>query len=63
VLGEVEAAIRPFGARPHWGKVFTTDRAEVRELWPRLGDAERLIAATDPKGKFGNAFVGRYLRS
>jgi alditol oxidase len=63
VVGEVEAALRPFGARPHWGKVFTTDPAEVRELWPRLADAERLVAATDPKGKFGNAFVGRYLRA
>jgi xylitol oxidase len=63
VVQDVEAALHPFGARPHWGKVFTTDPAEVRELWPRLADAERLVAATDPKGKFGNAFLGRYLRS
>jgi xylitol oxidase len=63
VLGELEAAIRPFGARPHWGKVFTTDPAEVRELYPRMADAERLVADVDPKGKFGNAFVTRYLRS
>jgi alditol oxidase len=62
VVQDVEAALRPFGARPHWGKVFTTDPAEVRELWPHLADAERLVAATDPKGTFGNAFVGRYLQ-
>jgi alditol oxidase len=63
VVAEMEAALRPFAARPHWGKVFSTDPAEVRELWPHLADAERLIAATDPKGKFGNAWLGRYLTS
>jgi xylitol oxidase len=62
VVAAVEAVLRPFAARPHWGKVFATDPAQVRELWPRLADAERLIAATDPKGKFGNAWLGRYLR-
>jgi xylitol oxidase len=62
VVAEMEAALRPFAARPHWGKIFTTDPAEVRELWPHLVDVERLIGATDPKGTFGNAWVGQYLR-
>lgn len=61
VVAEVERALRPFAARPHWGKVFTTEAAEIRELWPRLADAERLVAATDPKGTFGNAWSARYL--
>ena len=38
LLPEVEAALRPFDARPHWGKVFTTDRAELRRVYPRLDD-------------------------
>ena len=58
----IEQALEPFGARPHWGKVFTTDPAAVRSLWPRLGDAEELVARVDPTGKFGNEWLGQYLR-
>jgi alditol oxidase len=61
VAAAVEEALAPFGARPHWGKVFTTDPAAVRELWPRLDDAAALARRADPEGKFGNAMLERYL--
>ena len=61
VVADVEAALAPFDARPHWGKVFSTAPDAVRALWPRLPDAERLVRATDPSGKFGNAMLARYL--
>jgi len=60
LLPEVEARLAPFGARPHWGKVFTMQPAAVGPLYPRLDDFGRLRARFDPTGKFGNEFVDRY---
>jgi xylitol oxidase len=58
----VESALAAYDARPHWGKVFTTEPDVVRSLYPRLGDVERLRARLDPRRRFGNAFVDTYLR-
>jgi xylitol oxidase len=60
VLGEIEQRLAPFGARPHWGKVFTTSAATVRGLYERLPDFERLLAGYDPAGKFRNALLDQY---
>ncbi len=57
VLREVEAALAPFGARPHWGKVFTVPAPVLRELYPRLDDFRALARELDPDGTFANAFV------
>jgi alditol oxidase len=57
----VEREIAPYAARPHWGKVFSTDPAVVRSLYPRLADFVALRARLDPDGVFANAFVDRYL--
>jgi xylitol oxidase len=57
VVRAVEAALEPFGARPHWGKVFEVPAARLRELYPRLGDFAGLVRELDPAGKFSNAFV------
>jgi xylitol oxidase len=62
VVAAVERALAPFAARPHWGKVFTTEPDAVRELFPRLGEAEALVAKLDPEGKFGSEWLARYLR-
>jgi xylitol oxidase len=62
VLGRIEDALAPYEARPHWGKVFTTDPARVRGLYPRTADFQALAAAADPAGKFGNAFLRRMLQ-
>ena len=51
---EVEAALAPFAARPHWGKVSRVTAGEVAELYPRLGDARDLFERLDPDGRFGN---------
>jgi alditol oxidase len=61
VVAAIEDALAPLAARPHWGKVFGTDPAAVRELFPRLPDAERLFRRADPTGKFRNAMIDRYL--
>jgi xylitol oxidase len=56
LLPELEAALAPFGARPHWGKLFAAAPA-----YPRAGDFRALMARLDPRGAFRNAFVDRVL--
>ena len=51
---EVEEALEPFAARPHWGKVSHVTAARVRELYPRLADARALFERLDPAGTFSN---------
>ncbi|MFE4603161.1 FAD-binding protein [Kitasatospora indigofera] len=55
----VEAALEPFGARPHWGKVYGTEPEAIRALYPRFGSFEELMATSDPAGKFRNGYVDR----
>jgi xylitol oxidase len=54
VLKDVEEALEPFAARPHWGKVSHVTAARVAELYPRLGDATDLFERLDPDGRFTN---------
>jgi xylitol oxidase len=61
VLRALEEGLAPLGARPHWGKVFSIEPADVAALYPRFTDARALFEAADPTGKFRNAFVDRYL--
>ena len=57
VVRRLEEALDGFGARPHWGKVFTTPGAVLAERYPRLDDFRALARDLDPSGKFANAFV------
>lgn len=58
VLAAIEERLAPFGARPHWGKLFVMNPAP---LYPRLPGFRDLMTRYDPDGKFGNEFVNRYL--
>uniref|UniRef100_A0A914H0Z3 FAD-binding PCMH-type domain-containing protein n=1 Tax=Globodera rostochiensis TaxID=31243 RepID=A0A914H0Z3_GLORO len=58
VLSLVEKVLAKFGARPHWGKHFTTDpRQFLKKSYPRLDDFRKLAAKLDPKRKFVNKFL------
>ncbi|MGY1829434.1 D-arabinono-1,4-lactone oxidase [Geodermatophilus sp. SYSU D01180] len=59
VLPEVEAALRPLGARPHWGKLFTTGAEELAGLYPRMADFRALVRRYDPRGAFRNDYLDR----
>jgi len=61
LLPELEERLAPFGARPHWGKLFTMKPDVLADRYERLADFARLRAALDPAGKFVNAFVQRSL--
>jgi xylitol oxidase len=56
---EVEAALAPFAARPHWGKASGIQQDQVAELYPRLGDARDLFERLDPEGRFSNGRLER----
>jgi alditol oxidase len=58
-LADVEAALRPFVARPHWGKVFVAGAEEIAPLYERLPDFVALMERLDPRGAFRNAWLER----
>jgi alditol oxidase len=60
VVAAIEDALAPFGARPHWGKVFTAPPETVKGLYPRWDDFRSLLRRYDPAGKFRNEFMNRY---
>ena len=56
MLDDIEAALEPFGARPHWGKLFL-GAAEH----PRSADFLALADRLDPTGKFRNPWFERHV--
>jgi alditol oxidase len=61
VVRLVEDRLAPLGARPHWGKIFTTAPEALRSDYERLPDFLEVMRACDPAGKFRNAYTDRYL--
>ena len=59
VLTAIEERLAPFGARPHWGKVFNTSPESLDGLYERLPDFRALVTSLDPAGKFRNDFLDR----
>ena len=57
VLVQLEAALAPFEARPHWGKLFDADAEAISPLYERLPDFVRLIGRLDPRGAFRNSWL------
>ncbi len=61
VLTAIEERLAPLGVRPHWGKLFNVDAAELASLYERLPDFRRLMLDYDPTGKFRNDWVDRLI--
>ena len=57
VLPKIEAALTPFGARPHFGKLFTVPPSRLAEVYPRLSQLKAYAHQVDPEGKFMNDFL------
>jgi alditol oxidase len=57
VLPDLERALAPFDARPHWGKLFVSDAATLAARYERLPDFARLVERLDPRGTFRNAWL------
>ncbi len=61
VITLTEQQLAPFGARPHWGKIFTASADELAASYERLPDFLGLMRYYDSAGKFRNAYTARYL--
>lgn len=61
LLPKIESRLRPFGVRPHWGKLFTLDASDLATQYERMDDFKHLIRDFDPAGKFRNDFIARNL--
>lgn len=57
LLPAIEAALSPFNARPHWGKVFTMQPAVLQSRIAHLDTFKTLMVKHDPDGKFRNEFI------
>ena len=57
----IEQALAPFAPRPHWAKLFALSPRDIEAVYPQLPAFRQLRERLDPTGKFGNAFVDRYL--
>src|SRR5258708_12613661 len=57
LLPVIEKNLRPFNARPHWGKLFSTPPAELKSIYKKLPDFIELCRTYDPQGKFRNDFL------
>jgi xylitol oxidase len=57
LLPKIEQALAPFGAKPHWGKLFAMDPAVLQSRYTRLEDFRKLRRELDPEGKLINDFI------
>jgi xylitol oxidase len=61
VLPLIERELAPFSARPHWGKLFTMSRSQLKLLYEKLPEFVQLSNQFDPSGKFRNEFLNTYV--
>jgi xylitol oxidase len=61
LLPLIEKELAPFEPRPHWGKLFTMPPSVLRSRYDRLPDFLALAMKFDPRGKFRNEFLNRYV--
>ncbi len=57
MLVQLETALLPFEARPHWGKLFNADAAALAPLYERMPDFISLVERLDPRGAFRNSWL------
>ena len=58
---DIEPIFRAHGGRPHWGKKHTLKAGELRPLYPRWDDFQRVRREKDPGGVFMNPYLEELL--
>src|SRR5208337_4109133 len=53
-LLDVDAILRQYGARPHWGKLHFNRAEDMPSLYPRFHDFQAIRRKMDPSGRFLN---------
>lgn len=59
-LPKIEQILGQYNGRPHWGKLFSTDKDQLISRYPKFSDFQKLLKKYDPNGKFRNQFIDRY---
>jgi xylitol oxidase len=59
LLPSIEYALKPFAARPHWGKWFSMDASEITTHYRRWPNFIELARELDPDGQFRNDYLAR----
>jgi L-gulono-1,4-lactone dehydrogenase len=57
----VEAIMRDFDGRPHWGKMNSRTADDLRPSYSRFGDFVAVRDRLDPERRFANAYLERVL--
>jgi alditol oxidase len=57
LLPRLEAALAPFDARPHWGKLFAAEASAIAGLYDRHADFAGLVERLDPRAAFRNDWL------
>jgi len=57
----VDAILRSYDGRPHWGKIHFQDAAELSTRYPRFADFRALRDRLDPDRVFANRYLDRVL--
>ena len=55
----LEAILKGYEGRPHWGKMHTMTATELRARYPRWDDFQKIRAELDPEGRFLNPYLER----
>ena len=61
ILPQIESALEPFAARPHWAKLFTLAPSKLGSRYVKLAEFKAMLAHHDPSGKFRNEFLSHNL--
>lgn len=59
LLPKIEAALAPYQAKPHWGKLFAMDAKTLQSRYEKYVDFVALAKTYDPNGKFVNQYLTR----
>jgi xylitol oxidase len=57
MLVQLESALVPFEARPHWGKLFHADAEAIAPHYERMSEFIRLVERLDSRGAFRNSWL------
>ena len=60
-FGAVEAIMRAYAGRPHWGKMHTQTAETLNGLYPHFADFVRVRDELDPGRRFANPYLERVL--
>lgn len=57
LFDDVEKILRSFGGRPHWGKEHSLVMTDLKEIYPRFTDFQRVRQQVDPTGLMLNPYL------